>query len=241
MFRDGEPLWAITAGHVDHALGREATEGELKEIAELLHTKDGFELEWGDVLDNCIKHAGIRAEGSAPIEPPSEIPGLRWTHAYGAEPHDKTHCGEDDCEGQTCQYNALCANCEEVLGKSVHIYCASRKGVDITLCSSCFFDCLVAMKSEGGWKVDGTWDLNFTEPEGLPPNPESYVGPLNKNGSAKRSTKEYKDWARKNPAVAEPYKAAMEAWHKKRDEAWKEYLLVMGKPDSLASSLASSQ
>ena len=170
---------------------------------------------------------------AAPIEPPSDILGLRWTEAYGEEPHDKTRCGEDDCPGQTCGYNAIChGGCETIQSKNVHIYCVSRKGVDITLCSSCFYDCLDAMKCEGGWKVDNTWDLNFTEPAGLPPTPESYVGPLNKNGSAKRSTAEYKDWARKHPAVAEPYKAAMEAWHKTRNEAWKEYMLVMEKPES---------
>ena len=84
----------------------------------------------------------------------SDIDGLRWGKTtYSKEPH--VGCDEEGCEGQTCQYNALCHGCDCVLSKHVSIYCLERKGAEITLCSECFEDTKDAMKDEGGWSVDG--------------------------------------------------------------------------------------
>lgn len=69
-------------------------------------------------------------------------------------------------------------------------------------------------------------DLNrpiFTEPEGCPPAPASYDGPLNMNGSADRTTLKYKAWALEHPDEAAEYKAAKEAWQALCDAAYAEW------------------
>ena len=55
------------------------------------------------------------------------------------------------------------------------------------------------------------------------PAPASYSGPLNINGGAKRSTKEFRAWAAANADEAAVYDCAVAAWYEIRDAAWKAY------------------
>jgi len=88
-------------------------------------------------------------------EPPSTI-ALTWKRRYSSEPHIAAECDEADCPGRTCQYNALCASCDEVLAAGgPGIYCLERESREITVCGDCF-ECIRAeMAEEGGWAVDG--------------------------------------------------------------------------------------
>ena len=88
------------------------------------------------------------------VEPPSNIEGITWKIRYSEEVHVGCDEGEK-CEGQTCQYNQLCAACDRVLGHNVGIFCLERKGQEITVCSGCYSDMKDAMREEGDWAVDG--------------------------------------------------------------------------------------
>jgi hypothetical protein len=120
------------------------------------------EIKWGTYCAKkgvwiCSSHY-LLEEGCKNCECPkpdhSEIEGIYWGPVrYSTEP---CTCGESDCSGQECSYNALCAGgCNCVLNKDTYIYCLEREGTELTICSHCYGELNEIMTEEGGWKVDG--------------------------------------------------------------------------------------
>jgi hypothetical protein len=94
---------------------------------------------------------------------------LDWEKRYSDEKHEE--CDEDECPGQTCGCNQLCAGCDCVLSKRVHVYCLECKvgcvTVETLVCSECFYDIVDGMRAENQitkkWVVDGNDDWENDE------------------------------------------------------------------------------
>jgi hypothetical protein len=94
---------------------------------------------------------------------------LDWEKRYSDEKHEG--CDEDECPGQTCGCNQLCAGCDCVLSKRVHVYCLECKVGSIVketlICSECFYDIVDGMRAENQitkkWVVDGNEDWENDE------------------------------------------------------------------------------
>jgi hypothetical protein len=95
-----------------------------------------------------------------------------WEKLYSDDKHEG--CDEENCPGKTCQYNRLCAACDCVLSKKVHIYCVGLGEHETTVCSDCFQDMVGYMRKENAitarspakfekWVVDGNEDWENDE------------------------------------------------------------------------------
>lgn len=95
---------------------------------------------------------------------------LDWIRHYSKDKHEG--CDEEDCPGQTCQYNQLCAHCDCVMSKKVHTYGLEykfngRPDQSTMVCSDCFYDLVEGMRDENQitkhWVVDGNVDWETDE------------------------------------------------------------------------------
>jgi hypothetical protein len=83
---------------------------------------------------------------------------LDWEKRYSKDKHEG--CDEEDCPGQTCVYNCLCAGCDCVMSKRVHSYGLQYKydglpDKETMVCSDCFHDLVDGMRAEN--KITKHW------------------------------------------------------------------------------------